>query len=249
MRKITLLSALLLIGINVAFAGLKPTAPKNVDLSGLWQINPDLSDDPQQLLDKKRAKSMGRHGRGMGGRRGMDGGWGGGGAGGRGGGPGGGWGGGTGGSSGGGPSGGAGGSGGGGHSGHHRDDGDSDDSEHSGDSPRPEVDPMLATQEQLDIRQQPSALTFSGIEASSTCTTGAAAQVSMPDGNLADRQCGWKGKKFIVELKSPKGLTRTDQYELTKKADQLIVITKFEGGRGPLSGLKIKRTYDRIVAR
>jgi len=52
-----------------------------------------------------------------------------------------------------------------------------------------------------------------------------------------------------VEMKSPNGLTRTDQYELAKGDNQLIVVTELAGSRLPLSGVKIRRTYDRVVPR
>ena len=157
--------------MNVAFAGLKDVPPNNVDLTGLWNINPQLSDDPQRLLDRK-------HGRAM--QAALE---------------------------------------------------------------------QLVAQEQLDIRQDIHSLTFANIEQTNTCKIGQAAQVPTPDGNLADRQCGWKRKKFVVEMKSPNGLTRTDQYELAKGDNQLIVVTELAGSRLPLSGVKIRRTYDRVVPR
>ena len=40
-------------------AELKHTAPAKTDLSGLWKINPDLSDDAYQAVEKKRQDSTG----------------------------------------------------------------------------------------------------------------------------------------------------------------------------------------------
>ena len=210
------------VGANVALAGLKATAPKHVDLTGLWKINAELSDDPQEILDKRREKAMGRRGM-RGGMGGMGGGMGRG-------------------------------PGGGGDTGgppdarrehgrHGREDSDDRESMHES------MERMLATQEQLDIKQDVDSVTLSSIDDTSRCKSGATVQVSTPDGNLADRQCGWKRSTYLIELKSPKGLTRTEEYKLAKSGNQLIVVTQFKGGRGSLSGLKIKRTYDRLVAR
>src|SRR5690242_12299151 len=38
----------------VALADLKAEAPKNVNMTAIWKINPELSDDPQKVLAKKR---------------------------------------------------------------------------------------------------------------------------------------------------------------------------------------------------
>jgi hypothetical protein len=39
---------------DVALADLKAEAPKNVNLTAIWKINPELSDDPQKVLAKRR---------------------------------------------------------------------------------------------------------------------------------------------------------------------------------------------------
>jgi hypothetical protein len=157
--------------MNAAFAGLKDAPANTVDLTGLWNINPQLSDDPERLLEKKRGRAM------------------------------------------------------------------------------QAALAQLAAQEQLDIRQETHSLTFANIEQTNTCKIGEPSQVPTPDGNLADRQCGWKRQQFVVEMKSPHGLTRTDRYELAKGANRLIVTTELAGSRLPMSGVKIRRTYDRVVPR
>jgi hypothetical protein len=213
------------VAMSSAYAALKTTPPKNVDLTGLWMINPQLSDNPKEILEKRREKSMSRRGRRGGG--GMEGGMGGGmrRTGGMGGGPPGGMGGGV----------------------RRHDRGGQDEPERK-DSMQDSLDDLIGAPEQLDIKQDAHAFMLSSGDQSNSCKPGEVAQVSLRDGYLADRQCGWQSKKFVIELKSPLGITRTDRYELVKKTDQLVVITELEGGRGPLKGLKIKRTYDRLVA-
>src|SRR5262245_18292608 len=56
----TVLAMVCVAGVGVATAELKRAAPKNVDLSGLWKQNPELSDDPQKVLAEKRSQSTSR---------------------------------------------------------------------------------------------------------------------------------------------------------------------------------------------
>lgn len=221
-----LLFASATLGIDIADAGSNVTPPKNVDLTGLWVINSTLSDNPKEILEKRREKAGSNRTRRVGGS-----------------GPGGGMGRGPGGV-GGIPPGGVGGP-------VRR----MPDRQVESDSGRSEptnetLDELLAWPEQLDIKQEMHTYTISSINQTSSCKPGeAAVQVPMRDGYLADQHCGWKSKQFVIELKSPIGLTRIDRYELSKKTDQLVVITELKGGRGPLKGLKLKRTYDRMIGR
>jgi hypothetical protein len=110
------------------------------------------------------------------------------------------------------------------------------------------LDSFLATREQFEIEQRPDALTVRTFDETSTCKPAETAKVPMPNGELAERRCGWQGAAFVIELKSPDGVTRVNRYELRKNDQQLVVISEIKGGRGQLSGLHIRRIYDRLVA-
>jgi hypothetical protein len=108
---------------------------------------------------------------------------------------------------------------------------------------------MLATKESLEIMRQDGALTLKDDDDDTTCKPGELAQVSMPNGTVADRRCGWDHKTFVVELKPSQGFSRIEPYALSPDGRQLILTTELKGGRGPLSGIKIKRVYDRSEPR
>jgi hypothetical protein len=221
-------------GVSVAAADLKRAAPKDVDLTGLWKLNPELSDDPQQVVTKKR-KDNTDGGPISGGRRG------------------------------GGVTVGTGGTGdvfgdilagtiggtigrggtvrrtGGGES--DRPEGDPEPT----DTRRVPLDSFLATREQLEIDQQPEAVTISSVDEASTCKPGETNKAPTPSGELVDLRCGWKGDTWVTELKAPDGVTRVTRYELRKKDQQLVMISEVKGGKTEFAGLQIKRVYDRIV--
>jgi hypothetical protein len=214
-------------GVSVAIAGLASSPPRNVNLAALWKINPDLSDDPQKAVSKKRAESSssgptGARRRG-GGNTGID--------------VGDIFGGGTVIIGGGVPRGGGGGSG----------DRPADDPDQP-ESMRMPLDWFLATREELEIEQQPDAVTIRTLEDTSTCKPAQADKVPVPNGEMVDRHCGWQGSAFVVELKSGDGITRLNRYELRKNGQQLIVTSEVKGGHGQLSGLQIKRVYERALA-
>jgi hypothetical protein len=228
-------------GAGLALADLKASAPKNVNMTALWKINAEQSDDPQKVVAKKRSDAAGGS-RGGGGSS-------------------------TGTST-------TGGSVGGRRGGVRVDVGDifgggvfgggtvtgGGTSNRGGTSDRPEGDPdqpenmrmpldaFLATREEFEIQQQPNVLTISTVDETSTCKPGETAQVPMPNGQLADRRCGWQGGTFVMEIKSPDGVTRVNRYELRKNDKQLVMVSEIKGGKGQMSGLQIRRVYDRTVA-
>jgi|GEM_PF-2097434 len=226
----SLLATIATAGVSVAIAGLKDSPPKNVDLTALWKINPEESDDPQKVIAKKRKDSD--NGRGNSRNRGSGGGnpgtdvgdvfggviFGGvifgGGAG----------------------------------------------AKRGGDSDRPDEDPapqqsmrvpldsFLATREQFEIEQQPDELTIRDFEETSTCKPGELTKVPLQSGELVEQRCGWDGDVFVMELMSPDGVKRAHRYELRNKDKQLVVTSQVKGGSGHLADLRIRRVYDRIVA-
>ena len=251
--KVRLTSALLAMvtvaGASVALADLKPTAPRNVNLTALWKINPQLSDDPRDVLAKKRdegsspapnpsgpggpsnpgypGSSRGPSSPGYPGGRG-------------------------------------------GHSSGGIDAGDifggtiggtiGSGSRGGGQQDRPAEDPaptsamkvpldsFLATREQFEIEQRADALTIRTVDEESTCKPGEPGKVPMQSGELVDQRCGWEGGAFVVETKTPDGVTRTNRYQLRNNDKQLVMVSSIKGGRGQLRGVQVKRVYERLVA-
>jgi hypothetical protein len=242
LREINLTSALLaavaIAAASAVMAGdLKSAAPKKVDLTAIWKINPELSDDPQKVLAKKRDESSGRGPMGGGGG-----------------------GGGGGGSTahtrvgkadvdvGGGILGdviagtiGSGSRGGGGSG-----DRPAADPEPTG--MRVPLDSFLATREQFEIQQRPDALTISTLDETSTCKPGTTEKVPLQSGETVERHCGWDGGAFVIELASDDGVKRINRYELHNGDRQLVLVSEIKGGHGQLRGLQLKRVYDRTVA-
>jgi hypothetical protein len=215
--------------LNLAVgAELKQTAPAKVDLAGLWQINPDLSEDPHKAVENKRRDSAGGSGtggmpggRGTGSRRGgvvidagdvLDGVFGGT----------------VGGSTGGGTS--------------DRPAGDPEPS-----TMRMPLDSFLATLEQFEIAQKPDSLTITTVDDANTCKPADPGQAPLPGGESGKRRCGWQGDTWVTEVAAPDGETRTNRYELRKGGRQLVMTSEIKGGKTPLAGLRIKRIYDRVL--
>jgi hypothetical protein len=229
-----LLGILGAVALGIAMgADLKPTAPAKVDLTGLWRINPDLSDDPHEAVARKRRDASGdapRGGPAGGGRGGSQGGvvidagdifdgvFGGS----------------VGGSVGGRRGGGGGTS--------DRPAGDPEPA-----TMRMPLDAFLATLEEFEIAQQPDALTISTLEQSDTCRPAEPGEAPLPGGDKGERRCGWRGSAWVTEVTAPNGVTRSNRYELRKGGRELVMISEVKGGKTPLSGLRIRRVYDRVV--
>jgi hypothetical protein len=221
----TVLAALCAATASVAVADLNRTFPRNVDLTGLWKINAEESDDPQKVVAEQRrdsAEGGGSHGGGVS----VD----------------------------------VGGGGivfGGGAIGTMRRGGPASGGSGTGDRPKgdpePEsmkmpVDAFLATVEQFEIQQHPDEVTITTDDGSSTCKPTVPSKAPVPGGEMANRRCGWHGKAYVVELQLPGDeVTRSKSYELRKDGQQLVMITQIKGGHTPLSGMQIKRVYDRVL--
>jgi hypothetical protein len=225
----TLLAIVAATAAGAALADLKAEAHKNVDLTAIWKINPELSDDPQKVLAKRRDEEN-SNGAPVPSRRGPSGGID------------------TGGIFGGvisgtidkggihpGTSGGG--------------DADRPEADPAPSSTmRVPLDSFLATAEQFEIEQQPDALTIRTIDETNTCKPGQTDKVPLQSGEMVERHCGWKGSAFVVELVSEDGVTRANRYELRRGDRQLVMTSEIKGGHGKLRGLHIKRVYDRALA-
>jgi hypothetical protein len=222
----TLLALATVASIEMATAGdLKTAPPKNVDLTAIWQINPKLSDDPREVLSGKRDESRSRAP--MPSRKG--------------------------GSTKAGPfdvdvgdvfgngtmSGGV--TVGRGSRGSDRPDEDPEPT-----NMRVPLDSFMATREQFEIQQQPETFTIRTLDETNTCKPGETSKVPLQSGELVDQRCGWDGAAFVVEVKSPDGVTRTNRYQTQDGGKRLVIVSEIKGGRGQLRGMHIRRIYDRL---
>ncbi|MBB6092534.1 hypothetical protein HNQ60_001412 [Povalibacter uvarum] len=76
---------------------------------------------------------------------------------------------------------------------------------------------------------------------------GTQSQVSMPQGALADSDVGWDGQWFVIERRARGGPRVTEKYRWLKKTDQIESVLAW-GGDTILSGIKVRRIYDRMSA-
>ena len=110
------------------------------------------------------------------------------------------------------------------------------------------LDSFLATLEQFEIQQGRSSLTIATVEEESTCRPADPGRAPVPGGELGERKCGWQGDTWVTEITAPNGVVRTNRYELKKEGRQLVMTSEIKGGKTePLSGLRIKRVYDRVL--
>jgi hypothetical protein len=204
-----------------ACASLDSKPPRTANLSGDWQLDQALSEDPNGVLRQQHRGGRGggggfrHHGGGMSG--GMSGG---------------GMGGGTGGGMG-MPSGGGGSSRGGGYGGGGR-------GARGGNGVLPD---FMAQPAALSIRQQARQLALSADGVSTTFVYGEKVVASV-QGGAAERVSGWKGNDFVVSYQvTASGPAATRSYEVGDGGRQLIVTTEVTGGRMP--EFKLRTVYER----
>jgi hypothetical protein len=215
MKKISALLLLVLAGCS----SLATHPPRATDLSGDWQLNESLSDDPQALMRAhRREQGYGHGGRHRGGMPGM---------------------GGMGmpnldppGSSGGSSGGGYGGHQGGGHGG-------------GGMGPRHNSNnEFLIRPDKLTIKQETSELHLVADGVPTDYTYGDKVMASVQNG-AAERTSGWKGKDFVVKYDVEDGPKASRSYELSDDGKRLTMTTEVSGGRSP--DIKFRSVYERQV--
>jgi hypothetical protein len=108
---------------------------------------------------------------------------------------------------------------------------------------REQMEQRLAISKRIEIMQIPQAVELNLGDRFVSCTSTEKSQVPMPDGELADRLCGWDDDEFVVELQGPSGFHRTDRYSRGDDGQTLVVTTSLKGGRIP--ELKFKSVYVR----
>lgn len=75
---------------------------------------------------------------------------------------------------------------------------------------------------------------------------GTHSQVSMPLGDLADSAVGWEGEWFVIDRRVSRGARVIEKYRRLPLTDQLESFMAWSGD-GPLSGIKVRRVYDRVI--
>jgi hypothetical protein len=214
--------ACLWITVLAGCSSLSTHPPRTTDLSGDWQLNQSLSDDPQALMRAHRQQQGFGHGGGHhhGGMPGM---------------------GGMGGmgmphldgpgttSSGGGYGGGSYGGGRGGGMGPHR--GSNNE--------------FLARPDKLSIKQDAGELHLVADGVPTDYTYGDKVMASVQNG-AAERTSGWKGKDFVVNYDVKDGPKASRSYQLSEDGKRLTMTTQVSGARFP--DIKFHSVYERVDA-
>ena len=100
----------------------------------------------------------------------------------------------------------------------------------------------LLRNEVLAIKQRPDAFVIDYGTSVRRLTPGARSVISVP-GGVADQSTGWKGKQYVVEIRSQVGPDVKEQYSLSQKSGkQLIVKMRLSGWSFP--NVELTRVYD-----
>ena len=103
---------------------------------------------------------------------------------------------------------------------------------------------MLGVSPTLEIKQvDPGRFDVISAVDSRRVQAGSHTQVSMPEGQIADSWVGWDGEWFTIERRVRSGPRSLEQFRLTKTG-QLEYVMKWSGD-SELSGIKVRRLYDR----
>lgn len=109
-----------------------------------------------------------------------------------------------------------------------------------------ELRKMLGISPTLEIKQSGTTLDMRSQVDVRRFEAGSRSQVSMPQGELADSQVGWDGEWFTIERKARGGPRVVEKYRWLKKTDQLESLLAWSG-ESPLAGIKVHRIYDRVA--
>ena len=96
--------------------------------------------------------------------------------------------------------------------------------------------------EVLAIKQLPDSFVIDYGTSVRRLTPGGRSVVSVP-GGVGDQSTGWKGKEYVVQIRSQVGPDVTEQYSLSQKSGkQLIVKVRLSGWSFP--NVELTRVYD-----
>lgn len=110
-----------------------------------------------------------------------------------------------------------------------------------------ELRKMLGISDTLDITQSGAKIDIVSAVDSRRFEAGTRSQVSMPQGELADSRVGWDGQWFVIERRARRGPRMVEKYRLLKNG-QLESQLAWSGD-SPLAGMKVRRIYDRVVGK
>ena len=100
----------------------------------------------------------------------------------------------------------------------------------------------LLRNEVLAIKQRPDAFVLDYGTSVRRLTPGARSVVSVPTG-VADQSTGWKGKDYVVDIRSQIGLNMTERYSLSDKNGKQLIVTVHLSGSG-FPSVNLTRVYD-----
>lgn len=103
---------------------------------------------------------------------------------------------------------------------------------------------LLEIGDTLTISQSGAQIEIVSAVNSRRLEAGSFSQVSMPQGELADSQVGWDGEWFVIERSVRNGPRVIEKFRLLQSTGQLEYRLAV-GGDSELSGLKLRRVYDR----
>jgi hypothetical protein len=106
---------------------------------------------------------------------------------------------------------------------------------------------MLAISPTLQIHQDGRRVEITSSVESRTFDAGASSQVSMPEGQLADRRVGWDGDSFVIQRRVRNGPRVIEHFRLLRETDQLEYRMAWSG-ETELDGMQVRRIYDRNSA-
>ncbi|HEY5807593.1 MAG TPA: hypothetical protein VIT67_06480 [Povalibacter sp.] len=105
---------------------------------------------------------------------------------------------------------------------------------------------MLDISDTLTIKQSGARVEIVSEVNANSFDAGTKSQISLPQGELADQRVGWEGPWFVVERRASRGPTMSYRFRPLKKTDQIESILSW-GGDSPLEGIKVHRIYDRML--
>ncbi len=98
----------------------------------------------------------------------------------------------------------------------------------------------------LSVIQTPTYVDLRTETGSRSLEIGAASQISLPTGELADQRVHWQGRRLVVERRVPRGVRIVESFQLLPDTDQLEVSVRRRGGPDDgLGKVNLKRVFDR----
>ncbi len=104
----------------------------------------------------------------------------------------------------------------------------------------PDID--VLRNEVMAIRQRPDAFVIDYGTSVRSFTPGAKSVVSVP-GGVGDQSTGWKGKDYVVDIRSQLDVSMSQSYSLSNKNGRQLIVKIHISGSG-IPTVDVKRVYD-----